>query len=97
MIMQQSARNVTEKFWNETRRKNYVTPTSYRAAEGLCKWVIAMESYDRVAKIVAPKKASLAEAEQQLAEAMKVLEGKRASPVIARAGLWPERRLCKRP
>ena len=52
---------------------------SSSAAEGLCKWVIAMESYDRVAKIVAPKKASLAEAEQQLAEAMKVLEGKRAS------------------
>lgn len=33
------------------------------AAEGLCKWVCAMESYDKVAKVVAPKKASLAEAE----------------------------------
>ena len=49
------------------------------AAEGLCKWVLAMESYDRVAKIVAPKKVKLAEAEAELAAAMKVLEGKRAS------------------
>jgi len=48
------------------------------AAEGLCKWVLAMEGYDRVAKIVAPKKAALAVAEGELAEAMKVLERKRA-------------------
>ena len=26
------------------------------ACEGLCKWVKAMEAYDRVAKVVAPKK-----------------------------------------
>ena len=52
---------------------------SSSAAEGLCKWVTAMESYDRVAKIVAPKKAKLAEAETELAEAMKVLEAKRAA------------------
>eukprot|EP00854_Cymbomonas_tetramitiformis_P001348 gene1348-1949_t len=32
------------------------------AAEGLCKWVCAMDTYDRVAKIVAPKNAALAEA-----------------------------------
>ena len=29
------------------------------AAEGLCKWVRAMESYDKVAKVVAPKKEKL--------------------------------------
>ena len=52
---------------------------SSSAAEGLCRWVMAMESYDRVAKIVAPKKAKLAEAEAELAEAMKVLQAKRAS------------------
>lgn len=33
------------------------------AAEGMCKWVHAMSSYDKVAKVVAPKKAKLAEAE----------------------------------
>ena len=48
------------------------------AAEGLCKWVLAMESYDRVAKVVAPKKAALAQSEGELAVAMKTLEIKRA-------------------
>lgn len=48
------------------------------AAEGLCKWVKAMEVYDRVAKVVAPKKETLREAEQSLAETMRVLNEKRA-------------------
>lgn len=48
------------------------------AAEGLCKWILAMEVYDRVAKVVAPKKAKLAEAEAELAENMKLLNQKRA-------------------
>lgn len=33
------------------------------AAEGLCKWVHAMDKYEGVAKVVAPKQAKLAEAE----------------------------------
>ena len=37
-----------------------------KAAFGLCSWVRAMEVYDRVAKVVGPKKAALAEAEGQL-------------------------------
>ncbi|XP_022247843.1 dynein heavy chain 7, axonemal-like [Limulus polyphemus] len=49
------------------------------AAEGLCRWVIAMEAYDRVAKVVAPKKEALAKAESELAVAMEALETKRAS------------------
>ncbi|XP_041350374.1 dynein heavy chain 12, axonemal-like isoform X3 [Gigantopelta aegis] len=48
------------------------------AAEGLCKWILAMEIYDRVAKVVAPKKAKLAEAESQLKETMDQLNKKRA-------------------
>ena len=48
------------------------------AAEGVCKWVRAMSTYDRVAKVVAPKKAQLAEAEAEFAEVTKQLEGKRA-------------------
>ncbi|XP_020624937.1 dynein heavy chain 12, axonemal-like [Orbicella faveolata] len=51
--------------------------TASSAAEGLCKWVQAMEIYDRVAKVVAPKKARLAEAEESLAETMKILNAKR--------------------
>merc|ERR1719421_1232775 len=48
------------------------------ACEGLCKWIQAMEIYDRVAKVVAPKKASLAIAEGEYAEAMKGLQAKQA-------------------
>ena len=49
------------------------------AAEGLCRWVRAMEVYDRVAKVVAPKKIALAQAESELAETMASLEEKRAT------------------
>uniref|UniRef100_A0A671X3C3 Dynein axonemal heavy chain 12 n=1 Tax=Sparus aurata TaxID=8175 RepID=A0A671X3C3_SPAAU len=48
------------------------------AAEGLCKWIKAMEVYDRVAKVVAPKKANLAEAQESLAATMALLDLKRA-------------------
>ncbi|KAI4563747.1 hypothetical protein MJG53_016321 [Ovis ammon polii x Ovis aries] len=47
------------------------------AAEGLCKWIMAMEVYDRVAKVVAPKKARLTEAQKSLAETMELLNQKR--------------------
>ena len=48
------------------------------AAEGMCKWVLAMEVYDRVAKVVAPKREMLKKAEADYAEGMKALEAKRA-------------------
>ena len=48
------------------------------AAEGLCKWVLAMEIYDRVAKVVAPKKERLKQAEEELATTMGELNQKRA-------------------
>lgn len=48
------------------------------ACEGLCKWVRAMDVYDRVAKIVAPKKQALAEAEAELNEQMDTLKMKQA-------------------
>jgi len=47
------------------------------AAEGLCKWVRAMECYDRVAKEVAPKKEKLKIAEDELAVTMESLNEKR--------------------
>ena len=62
-------------------RKEYVTnpefdpvkiKTASTAAEGLCRWVVAMERYDKVAKVVAPKKIKLKGAEAELAVAMKV-------------------------
>ena len=48
------------------------------AAMGLCKWVRAMEAYDRVAKVVAPKKAKLKESEETLAVTMQGLNKKKA-------------------
>ena len=47
------------------------------AAEGLVKWILAMEIYDRVAKVVAPKKAKLQEAEDDLEGTMSALADKR--------------------
>ncbi|XP_037881601.1 dynein heavy chain 3, axonemal [Glossina fuscipes] len=48
------------------------------ACEGLCRWVLAMDVYDKVARIVMPKKAALAEAENDLASQMEKLNAKRA-------------------
>ena len=48
------------------------------AAEGLCNWIIAMEAYDRVIKVVEPKQAALKAAEAELAETMAGLNEKRA-------------------
>ncbi|KAJ3192416.1 Dynein heavy chain 7, axonemal [Irineochytrium annulatum] len=49
------------------------------AAEGLCNWIVAMESYDRVAKVVAPKQIALAHAEAELATTMAGLAEKRST------------------
>ena len=49
------------------------------AAEGLCKWVRAMEVYDRVAKIVAPKRIALKAAEEEYEEMMNGLRIKQAT------------------
>ena len=46
------------------------------AAYGLAQWLRAMVAYDRVAKIVAPKRAALAEAEAAYNEVMEGLRGK---------------------
>lgn len=44
----------------------------------MCKWIIAISKYDKVAKVVAPKKLALAEAEKAFSIAMASLELKRA-------------------
>jgi dynein heavy chain len=46
------------------------------ACAGMCQWVLAMEVYDRVAKVVAPKKLQLAEAEKELKVVMDALKVK---------------------
>ena len=54
-----------------------IVKNASKACEGLCKWVCAMDVYDRVAKVVAPKKAKLAEAEGELGLQMTKLNEKR--------------------
>ncbi|XP_067459187.1 dynein axonemal heavy chain 7 [Thunnus thynnus] len=53
--------------------------TASTAAEGMCKWVCAMDKYDKVAKVVAPKKEKLAQAEGELQVAMESLRKKQAA------------------
>merc|ERR1712025_1397207 len=48
------------------------------ACEGMVKWVLAMEVYERVNKVVVPKKIKLKEAEGELAEQMEKLKLKQA-------------------
>ena len=50
-----------------------------QAAAGLAKWVHAMVRYDRVARVVAPKRAQLKLAEEQLKQAMDALAEKQAA------------------
>jgi dynein heavy chain len=47
------------------------------ACEGLCKWVIAISDYDGVFKIIAPKQASLKEAQNTLEQQMAKLDEKK--------------------
>jgi dynein heavy chain len=55
-----------------------VVKKASKAAYGLCCWARAMVSYDRVAKVVAPKKEKLAAAEAEYAEVMVGLKQKQA-------------------
>lgn len=68
-------------------RKDYIPNKDFQphivakassAAEGLCKWIIAIDMYDAVAKVVAPKKAKLYAAKEMLRETKEYLAAKRA-------------------
>ncbi|RLU19225.1 hypothetical protein DMN91_007782 [Ooceraea biroi] len=77
-------------------KKTYMTDNSFMphivakassAAEGLCKWVRAMVSYDEVAKVVAPKKKKLAAAQRECDEAEAFLNEKRQTLAALNAKL----------
>ncbi|XP_012230668.2 dynein axonemal heavy chain 3 [Linepithema humile] len=70
-------KRIREKFMNHPSFQPEAIKKVSTACEGLCKWVRAMEVYDRVIKVVAPKKAMLAEAEAALAAQMETLNAKR--------------------
>ncbi|XP_053132344.1 dynein axonemal heavy chain 3 isoform X3 [Hemicordylus capensis] len=71
-------KRIREKFINHPDFQPAVIKNVSSACEGLCKWVRAMEVYDRVAKVVAPKRERLREAEGLLAIQMQKLNKKRA-------------------
>lgn len=78
--------NIPDQVIDKIRREYLANPNfdpdkvkvSSTACEGLCKWVFAMSEYDKVAKVVAPKKKALAEAQQVYNDAMDKLSAKRA-------------------
>lgn len=71
-------KTIREKYVNNPYFDPNLVKKVSTACEGLCKWVRAIEVYDRVIKIVSPKKAKLAEAETELARQMDKLNEKRA-------------------
>lgn len=70
--------NIRKKFIPNPDFVPDIVKNSSSAAEGLCKWVRALDKYDVVAKVVGPKKGSLAKAEAELAVEMEKLNSKRA-------------------
>lgn len=76
-ILPDIMRKVRKDFIPHKDFKPPIVAKASSAAEGLCKWIIAMDLYDSVAKLVAPKKARLEAAEKEYADTMKVLNEKR--------------------
>ncbi|XP_073915702.1 dynein axonemal heavy chain 3 isoform X2 [Castor canadensis] len=71
-------KRIRERFIDHPEFQPAVIKNVSSACEGLCKWVRAMEVYDRVAKVVAPKRERLKEAEGKLDIQMQKLNQKRA-------------------
>ncbi|NXA07095.1 DYH3 protein, partial [Sapayoa aenigma] len=71
-------KRIREKFIGHADFQPDVVKNVSSACEGLCKWVRAMEVYDRVQKVVAPKRERLQEAEGVLDVQMQKLRVKQA-------------------
>lgn len=71
-------KRIREKFIDNPEFQPSVIKNVSSACEGLCKWVRAMEVYERVAKVVAPKKVRRKLAEEELAVQKEMLAVKRA-------------------
>ncbi|XP_043277154.1 dynein axonemal heavy chain 12-like [Venturia canescens] len=70
---------VNKSYMNDESFMPHIVAKASSAAEGLCKWVRAMVSYDEVAKVVAPKKEKLAAAERECNAILEYLNEKRTS------------------
>lgn len=71
--------NLRDKYIAESSFTPEAASKASSAAAGLCKWCHAMSTYDRVAKVVSPKKAALVKAQDALAITMSNLAKKKAS------------------
>ncbi|KAL2299010.1 hypothetical protein Nmel_014623 [Mimus melanotis] len=71
-------KKIRDKFMNHPDFQPEVVKNVSSACEGLCKWVRAMEVYDRVQKVVAPKRERLQAAEAILDVQMQKLQVKQA-------------------
>ncbi|XP_028831809.1 dynein heavy chain 3, axonemal isoform X2 [Denticeps clupeoides] len=71
-------KRIREKFIDHPDFQPALIKNVSSACEGLCKWIQAMEKYENVSKVVAPKKKRLSEAEECLEVQMKTLSIKRA-------------------
>ncbi|KAG1714038.1 Dynein heavy chain 3, axonemal [Nymphon striatum] len=68
---------IREKYTNNPDFDPAVIKTISLACEGLCTWVKAIDIFDRVVKVVGPKKLKLVEAESELSNQMEFLKKKR--------------------
>ncbi|XP_062266298.1 dynein axonemal heavy chain 3 [Platichthys flesus] len=71
-------KKIRDKFIHNEDFQPSVIKNVSSACEGLCKWVRAMEVYERISKVVAPKKERLKQAEEELSVQMAMLSVKRA-------------------
>ncbi|XP_069555861.1 dynein axonemal heavy chain 3 [Brachyistius frenatus] len=71
-------KKIRDKFIENPDFQPFIIKNVSSACEGLCKWVRALEVYERVAKVVAPKKERLKLAEDELGVQMEMLAVKRA-------------------
>ncbi|XP_011557170.3 dynein axonemal heavy chain 12 [Plutella xylostella] len=74
----ETMKKIRKEYLSHKDFKPHIIAKASTAAEGLCKWIIAMDMYDAVAKVVAPKKAKLEAAEREFAETMAILDEKKA-------------------
>lgn len=73
LLLFSSYRYISDRDFDPNKIKSAST-----ACEGICRWVCAMDVYDKVARIVMPKKAALEGAESELKQQMETLNAKRA-------------------
>lgn len=67
-----------KKFTNDPRFTPENVGKKSFAGKSICTWVVAMDKYSDVRKVVLPKQEALKKAEAELAEATKALQVKQA-------------------